>query len=260
MVTKSWKTILRRSLPPAVVRLLIGGKIAVMTEWWSVQCDLRKLLFLHTMLKTSPILHIGCGDVHIPGCINVDLRPTRATDIVQDCVTLTSIPSAGIRMVYANAFLEHIFLRQRLLCFRSIRRVLRDDGYAVITAIPDFERIAQAYLQIKPGIISPVFDLMNVYRYTHGEPEGALDWLAQLHKSLFDALTLVSLLNMAGFPSYCIFVYTYRNESIAVSLGFIAYKRDHKIRWTKNRIKKHLGPLAADVNLSSVKIIRTFPR
>lgn len=245
-------------LPPAVVKLLIGWKIAVMTEWWSLGCTIRKHLFLRRILCAFPALHIGCGDVRLPGCVNVDLRPTRATDITEDCVTLTSIPSGSVRTVYANAFLEHVFLEQRLPCLRSIHRVLQDGGYTVITAIPDFEQIARAYLQKKPGIISPMFDLMNVYRYTHGEPEGAINWMAQLHKSLFDPQTLIALLQESGFPTMCLFSYSYRSEPVAISLGFIAYKTHKKMTWTKDRICSRLGPLSSDVNFRSINIIKCF--
>lgn len=219
---------------------------------------MNKRLFLPTMLRTTTKLHIGCGNVHIPRCINIDLQPTRATDIVEDCVMLASIPSGSMHTVYANAFIEHVFLNQRLQCLRSIQRVLRDDGYALLTGIPDFERIAQAYLRKEPGIISPVFDLINVYRYTHGEPEESLDWVAQLHKSLFDTPTLSGLLAKAGFASFCIFAYAYRTDAIAIGLGVIAYKHTYSVRWTRDQIRKHLGPLSPDVNLRSVKIVKTF--
>src|SRR3989304_9271307 len=149
MKTNAWKQILRNKLPRPVVQILIRFKIMYMTLWWFVLCTIRRIFFLKIMIRKTPKLHIGCGDVHFKNCVNIDFRATRATDIVENCVYLTSIPSRSISTVYANAFLEHVYLKERLTCLRSVRRVLRDDGFAVCTAIPDFQRVAQSYLNKK---------------------------------------------------------------------------------------------------------------
>ncbi|MGS7457370.1 hypothetical protein, partial [Mycobacterium tuberculosis] len=69
-----------------------------------------------------------------------------------------------------------------------------------------------------------LFDLENVYRYTHGAPEGVSWWLEQLHKSLFDAEEVEQLLTAAGFRHYVIFNYSFLNEKMNLNLGFIAFK------------------------------------
>ncbi len=83
------------------------------------------------------------------------------------------------------------------------------------------------------------FDLFNVYRYTHGEPEQTTvipwadwrpeahpdsappGWVPQLHKSLFDAGYLGSLFEAGGF-SATVFHYTYPGEEHPLNLGAIA--------------------------------------
>jgi hypothetical protein len=91
--------------------------------------------------------------------------------------------------------------------------------------LPDFQRVAELYLAKGRGIEGPIFDLHNVYRFTHGHPEmGGTEWLPQLHKSLFDVNEVDRLLSDAGFPSYVIFRYVFPNEpsELDLSLGFYA--------------------------------------
>jgi hypothetical protein len=47
---------------------------------------------------------------------------------------------------------------------------LEPGGVVCYWGIPDFANIAWFYLERRPGIVGPVFDLFNVYRYTHGDP------------------------------------------------------------------------------------------
>lgn len=230
-------------------------KIRLVSFYHLIRYAYNRMFRLTDMLARRPQLHVGCGDVHFDDCVNIDLRPTGATDIVGNCVTLSGIPDHSVRAVYANAFLEHIFLNDRLTCFRSIRRVLTSDGVVAITAIPDFEQIARAYLRGKPGLVGPRFDLDTVYRYTHGNPEGAGDWMAQLHKSLFDLTTLVALVNDAGFVSYCIATYSFRIDPISVSFLLLASPSKRRLQ-----VNQLLGPLADDVNAKSIRIVATSHR
>jgi hypothetical protein len=108
---------------------------------------------------------------------------------------------------------------------RAVRQALTADGFVCYIGLPDFRAVAQLYLDRGPGIVGPVFDLFNVYRYTHGDPEMNDDeagYYAQLHKSLFDAEELDGLLRDAGFPSYVTFGYVYPGEPVAVTIGFLA--------------------------------------
>jgi hypothetical protein len=87
--------------------------------------------------------------------------------------------------------------------------------------------VAKFYLERAPGTAGPVFDLFNVYRYTHGDPEQApLWWFGQLHKSLFDEDELSSLLKAAGFETFVLFCYGYPGDTheLPVTMGFYATK------------------------------------
>jgi len=91
-----------------------------------------------------------------------------------------------VAFAFSNAFFEHLYRPQRLPHLRRIRESLEADGVCCYIGVPYFRNIAKFYLEKAPGTLGPVFDLYNVYRYTHGDPEHQPAWwLGQLHKSLF---------------------------------------------------------------------------
>ena len=96
--------------------------------------------------------------------------------------------------------------------------------------MPFFEEIAKAYLDKKrKGIVNEKFDLYEVYRFTHGEPELFPSYMAQLHKSLFDVDELNYLLKESKFKSYKIFNYCFIGENhLPINLGFTAAKSEFK--------------------------------
>lgn len=175
---------------------------------------------------TEPIrVHLGCNDVKIPEWVNVDARPTTATDLVHDCGNLEPFRDGSVSTVFSHAFFEHLTMAGRSALLADIHRVLRDDGFVHFCGIPDFENIARCYLERRPGNISPAFDLFEVYRYTHGDPESQPQWwLEQLHKTLFDVPTVKRLLAAAGFATSFIYRYSYGNEPNRINLGFFARK------------------------------------
>lgn len=175
---------------------------------------------------TAPYsVHLGCNTMKFPGFINMDVRQTEATDIVHDCSDLSIFPDDSVLALFSHAFFEHLYREQRAPLLAEIRRVLQPMGWVFFAGIPDFEVIAKKYLEHAQGNVSPSFNLYEVYRYTHGDPEQHPEWWqAQLHKTLFDQNELRALLWQAGFTAPCIFRYAYHSEPNPVNLGFIANK------------------------------------
>jgi predicted SAM-dependent methyltransferase len=168
------------------------------------------------------LYHLGCGPQRLEGFVNVDVRPTEAADIVTDLNTLDGLPQGAAEGFFSHAFFEHLYRDSRV---PHLKAVLERGGFACYLGLPDFRRIAELYLSSARGIEGPVFDLHEVYRYTHGDPEmGGIEWLPQLHKSLFDVPGLDHLLRDAGFPSYVIFRYVFPGDpaELDLSLGFYA--------------------------------------
>ena len=101
--------------------------------------------------------------------------------------------------------------------------MMETGGGCCYIGIPYFKNVAKFYLERAPGTAGTVFDLYNVYRYTHGDPERAPDrWLEQLHKSLFNEEEIITLLSQSGFGSFVIFCYGFPGDvhELPVNLGF----------------------------------------
>lgn len=177
--------------------------------------------------KSGLQLHLGCGDQHLPGMLNCEYRATRAADVIMDCGSLRRFKENSVSLIFSSAFFEHLYRRQQIPLLKDCHRVLNHDGVVVFLMLPDFKVIAESYLSRLPGHPgrSEYFDLFQVYRYTHGDPEMAPEyWTQQLHKSLFDRDALRELLLAAGFRYWMIFNYAYPNEKIPLNLGFVAWK------------------------------------
>lgn len=207
-------------------------------------------------------LHLGCGDVRLPGFINVDVRATSATDLVLDCCTLDLLPPKTFSYIFSNAFLEHLYVDEREQCLKGVYRALRDNGIVIFTGLPDFEIIARAYLDREPGVTKPVpgarsqiFDLYHVHRYTHGAPETVTWRMEQFHKSLFDQQTIEDLLRRVGFSHFCVFRYCWGEERIPLSCGFLAFKQSPDTEITVDLLANFVGQFPSNVNVSTLRIV-----
>ena len=172
-------------------------------------------------------VHLGCGDEKLPGFINVDIRVTEATDYVADLNNLQIFSDNSVTCFYSHAFFEHLFRLQRLPHLAQAVRALEEpDGFCCYIGLPYFPMIARLYLEGGPGIVGESFNLFNVYRYTHGNPEMMPEsWIEQLHKSLFDEAELGELLWRAGFNSFVMFNYCFVGEPRhPINIGFYATK------------------------------------
>lgn len=221
-----------------------------------LQCFINRKFLFKKLLNENKGLHVGCGDIRISNLINMDSRPTVATDIVANSTNLSIFPSNSFLVVFSNAFFEHLYKEDRVLHLTDLKRTLKKNGMAIYLGMPDFEVIARSYLGNVPGILYKKFDVNEAYRYTHGNPEQADGWwLEQLHKSLFDTKSLTKLLEESGFRNFVIFDYAFRTESIPLNMGFIAFKTKPKLRITENWVCETIRNYSADVSTNTVKIL-----
>lgn len=230
---------------------------SAVSTYYLIRSLINKYLLREYLVEKYRKLHLGCGDVKIRQCLNLDCRATSATDIIHDCTNLNLFPEKSFLAVFSNAFLEHLYREKLVPCLKSVHRILRDDGTAIFIGIPDFQEVAKAYLDQAPGIVSRHFDLYNVYRYTHGDPEQSPKWwLGQLHKSLFDRETLKHLLQESGFKFFYIFKYCYKDENMPIPIGFVAFKRKPKNKITKEWIETLLMEYTETVSPKTLEILK----
>ncbi len=207
--------------------------------------------------RTGLKINLGCGDRPCPGFVNVDRRHTSATDVTMDLSRPRFTPGS-VRVCFSHAFFEHLLRNDRLPHLQAIHEALEPGGIVCYLGIPDFANIARFYLERRPGIVGPVFDLFNVYRYTHGDPEAVGWYMAQLHKSLFDYGEVVQLLTRAGFQHFVVVSYCFGMEKLPVNLGFFAIKSElEQGRELHRECLNFMRVHAAQVNLGSVAFFRS---
>lgn len=182
-------------------------------------------------------IQIGAGDKPIEGFDNLDCRALPGQ--IQTDACHLPYDNESVDLIFGNAFFEHLYLAHQIPALEEWKRVLTPDGAILIIGIPDFEIIARAYLDGDEGVVSHMFDLLEVHRYMFGCPEtdtpidwrewNAADhendtppgWLPQLHKTAADADHLHSLLNHTGLEG-TIFRYTYIGEAVPLNLAICA--------------------------------------
>lgn len=230
------------------------------TEKGTAVAEIKKQLAAPSELppeKLSSKLHIGCGYQKLNGFINVDVRPTEATDLVHSCIEFDDFPAGKFDLIYSHAFFEHLNANDELRCLKNIKNLLSLNGKVMFLGIPDFEIIAKAYCEKLKGPLSETFNLMQVYRYTHGAPEqGGEDWwFEQLHKSVFDVDRLLTLLTFAGYTHFIIFRYYFRDETLPLSLGFLAADKQRFDNYNSELVFDEIGKICKDVTNRNVEIL-----
>lgn len=131
-------------------------------------------------------LHLGCGNTHIDGFLNIDLADTPAVDIRGDIRYLTDIPNNSAELIYACNVIEHI---KRFEIYPTLRRwyeVLRPDGILRIST-PDLEAVFKYYNKTK--------DLKGIYNTLYGGQKKEYSF----HYHGWDFETLKSDLEKNGF-------------------------------------------------------------
>jgi SAM-dependent methyltransferase len=90
-------------------------------------------------------LHLGCGDRHLDGYINIDWRKTVATDLVCD---IRKLPynSNSSEIIEVYHVIEHLPKRDLMNAFKEWYRILYPRGKLIVEC-PDFDRSVTEYLE-----------------------------------------------------------------------------------------------------------------
>jgi predicted SAM-dependent methyltransferase len=211
----------KRAVPQSLRSRIRAGLVEMVKQVYLIYQPLKR----RRILKRVPLLlHLGCGSERLEDYVNIDVRLTGATDLVMDLNSFT-FPEDTVHGIFSHAFFEHLRRQSRTDHLKAVWEALHPDtGFVCYLGLPYFRNIARFYLESAPGVVGPVFDLYNVYRYTHGDPEASGYYLEQLHKSLFDEQELSSLLLSAGFSSFLVSSYCFQGEKLPVNMGFYAIK------------------------------------
>ena len=195
-------------------RLLRLIQLAWLTVGWK---------FVRLGNPSTTKLNLGCGDVHIPNYLNLDVVRTKAVDFVADISELSFLESGMYEEIRLDAVFEHLYRWQQLPFLKSAYRALKPGGKIILNWLPDFDTLISAYQNKTPGIKRPVFDLYEVYRFTHGDPT-PLNGPQQIHKDIFTAQSITKLLQEADFSDIEVKNVRYRDEKVPVNMNIIAWR------------------------------------
>jgi SAM-dependent methyltransferase len=158
------------------------------------------------------VLHVGCGPYRPaklhqvfrqPGWreVRLDIDANVRPDIVASITDMSMVATGSVDAVWSSHNLEHLYPHEVPVALREFHRVLREDGFALIT-LPDLQKTAEliaadkledmAYMS-PAGPITPLDTL-----YGH-RPSLARGNLFMAHHTGFTAKTLGNALVRAGF-------------------------------------------------------------
>jgi len=89
-------------------------------------------------------LHLGCGNIHIDGYVNVDIRNLPGVDVVDDVSTLSSFEENSVDIIYVCHVLEHFEKTKYKGVIKRWYDLLKKRGVLRV-AVPDFEAVAEYY-------------------------------------------------------------------------------------------------------------------
>ena len=105
---------------------------------------------LAALARQRPVkLHLGCGDVHLDGWINVDANPDSLADVVMDfCRIGEALPASSVDEVMMIHSLSYLRLSQARELLAAIHRLLKAGGKFVVE-FPDVHKCALAIQQAR---------------------------------------------------------------------------------------------------------------
>ena len=152
------------------LRTNLYKKILDMQECWhgarfmnsirrTVQPQLSKLKYKLLSRKDSLRLHLGCGNNHLEGFINIDWRKTHATDLVCDIMKLP-YPDYSVSVIETYHVIEHLSRHDFPKALKEWYRVLIPGGKLIIEC-PDFDELLKRYLTGDEKQLDGIFALQR---------------------------------------------------------------------------------------------------
>ncbi|NJB66856.1 SAM-dependent methyltransferase [Desulfobaculum xiamenense] len=162
--------------------------------------------------RMRSVLHVGCGmpkpdRLHAmfrtPGWreIRLDINPDVRPDYVASITDMRIVVTSSMDAIYSSHNLEHLYPHEVSLALSEFRRVLRADGFALVT-VPDVQSVAEAILRdglddaLYNSSLGPVAPLDILYGHRVALAQGRL-YMA--HHTGFTQKTLAVALQSAGF-------------------------------------------------------------
>ena len=172
----------------------------------------------NTMTNTAPkiLLNVGAGHpksgARIPGAfqssewkeVRLDIDPANEPDVIGTMLDMSAVANESADALYSSHTIEHLYPNEIPQAMKEFLRVLKPQGYAVITC-PDLQAAAEMIAQDKlmetayttgSGMVVTPFDIV----YSHREYTGR-DKPYMAHHCGFTLKVLNATLSSNGFAS-----------------------------------------------------------
>jgi len=161
------------------------------------------------------LINAGCGPSgaeHTPRLfeqwrhLRVDVDPNVKPDVIADVTDMSALADNSADALWTSHCIEHLYRHQVPLALREFRRVLKNDGFAIII-VPDIQAVARYVADDKlsdvlyessAGPITP----HDVFFGLGTAVAAGNEHMA--HKCAFTPKTLFEALGAAGFPDFVI--------------------------------------------------------
>ena len=140
-------------------------------------------------------LHLGCGSVHKPGYVNVDIRKLSGVDVVRDITHDLPWDDGSCECIETYHVVEHLPRRKVAGALAEWHRVLEPGGVLVVE-VPNFDVACREYLAGNDERLNSIF--------------GRQRWEGDTHLFGYNVKRLTRLLESAGFSDIVEFPATTR--------------------------------------------------
>jgi SAM-dependent methyltransferase len=162
-------------------------------------------------------LHVGCGPKRkdrttaafaTPDWLEVrlDIDERVNPDIVGTMTDLSGVASASVDAVFSSHNIEHLYPHEVAIALAEFKRVLKPDGFLVITC-PDLQSVCALIAEDKltdPAYTAPAGPIAPLDILYGHRPALAQGNLYMAHKCGFTQKVLHGTLQSCGFPSLAI--------------------------------------------------------
>jgi len=158
------------------------------------------------------LLHVGCGtkrkaqttrafDTPEWAELRLDIDPAVEPDIVGTMTDMRRVASASVDAIFSSHNIEHLYPHEVPLALAEFIRVLRPEGFVVVTC-PDLQSVAALVADDKltePAYTSPAGPIAPLDMLYGHRPDLARGHLHMAHRGGFTRKVLLQTLQAAGF-------------------------------------------------------------
>jgi SAM-dependent methyltransferase len=160
------------------------------------------------------LLHVGCGPsrkadttqaFNTPAWreLRLDIDPSVEPDIIGTMTDMSAVADRSVDAIFSSHNIEHLYPFEVPVALREFRRVLKPDGFVVLTC-PDLQSVAELIAADKlletayTSPLGPISAIDIVYGHRRALADGNL-YMA--HRCGFTLRALVGLLTEMGFAN-----------------------------------------------------------